>query len=189
MIKDVTLEPLHNPRFIQPALMRYKEGGVEKSWELVKAHDSVAILLYNPDRRALVLVRQFRPAVYQANNEGYSYELCAGIVDKEKPLEEIAAEEVIEETGYRVDVSDLQRVTAFYTSVGFAGSRQTLYFATVYDRDRASAGGGVEVENIEVIHLPLKEARAFVFDESCVKTPGLMFGFFWFFERFGVEFD
>ena len=183
MIKDVKLEPLKSPRFIQPALMRYEERGVQKSWELVKAHDSVAILIYNSDQDALVLVRQFRPAVYLANQDGYSYELCAGIVDKEKSLEAIASEEISEETGYHVPPQKLQRVSSFYTSVGFAGNQQVLYFAVVTDRDRRGQGGGVDVEQIEVLHLPTQEARAFMFDESKVKTPGLMFGFYWFFEQ------
>jgi UDP-sugar diphosphatase len=183
MIKNVKLQPLKDPRFIQPALMHYEEGGVAKTWELVKAHDSVAILLYNRDREALVLVRQFRPAVYLANNDGYSYELCAGIVDKEKSLPEIAAEEISEETGYQVPPDRLQRVSSFYTSVGFAGNQQVLYFATVGDTDRKGQGGGIGIEQIEVIHLPLADAKPFVFDESRVKTPGLMFGFYWFFEH------
>lgn len=183
MIKNVRLEPLSNPRFIEPARMFYEEHGIEKSWELIRAHDSVAILLYNTDREAFVLVRQFRPAVFLANNKGYSYELCAGILDKAKPLHLIALEEIEEETGYHVTPERLEKITSFYTSVGFAGSRQTLYYATVTDADKKGQGGGVDVEHIEVIHLPVGDAKRFLFDEAQVKTPGLMFAFMWFFER------
>lgn len=37
-------------------------------------------------------------------------ELCAGIVDKNKSLVEIAVEEVREECGYEVRVSDMHRI-------------------------------------------------------------------------------
>ena len=38
--------------------------------------------------------------------EGVTFELCAGIVDKQISLEEIAREEVLEETGYVVSTRD-----------------------------------------------------------------------------------
>lgn len=41
---------------------------------------------------------------------GLTVEFCAGIVDKNKSLEEIAVDEVREECGYEVKVSDMQRI-------------------------------------------------------------------------------
>ena len=43
---------------------------------------------------------------------GVTYELCAGIVDKDLPLDEIAREEILEETGYCVKTTSLERVTS-----------------------------------------------------------------------------
>ena len=43
---------------------------------------------------------------------GITYELCAGIVDKDLPLDVIAQEEVLEETGYQVSLEQLERVTS-----------------------------------------------------------------------------
>ncbi len=77
----------------------------------------------------------------------------------------------------------LERITSFYTSVGFAGSKQTLYYAEVDESMKRHAGGGIEDEKIEVIELPLKEAEDFIYDESVAKTPGLMFAFCWFFKE------
>jgi len=37
-------------------------------------------------------------------------EFCAGIVDKNKSLEEIAVDEVREECGYEVKVSDMEKI-------------------------------------------------------------------------------
>ena len=177
----VRIEELKNPKFIKPVRIVYEQNGKIKSWEAVKAYDSVAVLLYHPKKEAFVLVKQFRAALAMQHGFAYSYELCAGIVDKDKSLEEIAKEEVIEETGY--EAKNLQKITTFFTSVGFAGSRQTLFYAEV--DEKVGKGGGIEDEEIEVVYLPINEAREFMFDESRAKTPGLLFAFCWWFEHHG----
>ncbi len=184
MIENFRIEPLSESHFVRPALVRYEQDGVQKSWEIVQAHDSVAVLLYERDRDLFILVKQFRPAVYMHDEDGYTYELCAGIVDKESSLVQIAKEEIEEECGYDVPAECIEKITSFYTSVGFAGSRQTLYFAEVNEKMRVHDGGGIEMEQIEVVELPVNEARSFIYDESKAKTPGLMFAFMWFFDRF-----
>ena len=184
MIEKFRIEPLVESHFVKPAMVKYEQDGVEKSWEVVRAHDSVSVLLYEKDRDLFILVKQFRPAVYMHDADGYTYELCAGIVDKEKPLVQIAKEEIEEECGYDVPAERIERITSFYTSVGFAGSKQTLFFAEVNEDIRVHGGGGIEMEQIEVVELPVNEARSFIYDESKAKTPGLMFAFMWFFDRF-----
>jgi UDP-sugar diphosphatase len=44
---------------------------------------------------------------------GYTLELCAGIVDKTKSLNEIAAEEIFEECGYQVDHEKLEYILQY----------------------------------------------------------------------------
>lgn len=183
MIKDVTVGACEDSFFIKPKRMTYTQEDVVKEWDMVEVHDSVAIILYHEERQSLVVVKQFRPPVYLKNNDGYTYELCAGIVDKEKSLVEIAHEEILEECGYHVPLEEIKRVTSFYTAVGFAGSVQTLYAARINESMRINEGGGVGVESIEVIEIPLSEAKEFVLDETKAKTPGLMFGFGWFLEN------
>lgn len=182
-IESFTLSPLTDPKFISASLASYTQNGIAKNWEVVQAHDSVAILIYDRDKESFVLVKQFRPAVYINNNSGMSVELCAGIVDKQLTLQQIAQEEIEEECGYRVALESVEKITSFYTSVGFAGSKQTLYYAEVDEKMRVSNGGGVDGELIEVVTLPVEEAKAFIYDESVVKTPGLMFAFLWWMNR------
>jgi UDP-sugar diphosphatase len=178
-IAKFTLKPLEDPKFVSTALATYEQNGIAKSWEIVKAHDSVAVLIYHVRSEAFILVQQFRPAVYINNDNGLTVELCAGIVDKELPLEQIAKEEIEEECGYDVPLEKIEKITSFYTSVGFAGSRQTLYYAEVNQDMKVSEGGGVDGELIEVVTLPSREAEALIFNESIAKTPGLMFAFLW----------
>jgi len=183
-IEKFTLNPLVDPKFISTSLARYEQNGIAKNWEIVQAHDSVAVLIYHREFKSFILVKQFRPAVYVNNRDGMSIELCAGIVDKDISLQQIAQEEIEEECGYAVSLENVQKITSFYTSVGFAGSRQTLYYAEVDESMKVSEGGGVDGELIEVISLPLQEAKTFMYDENIVKTPGLLFAFMWWNERF-----
>lgn len=39
--------------------------------------------------------------------------MCAGIIDKNKSIEEIAREEVLEECGYEVKVSNLEKILSY----------------------------------------------------------------------------
>ena len=74
------------------------QDGKERTWDCIKVHDSVSILLFNVDRGVLIFVKQFRPAVLLASSldvgdkgtvlretsvSGYTLELCAGIMDKD----------------------------------------------------------------------------------------------------------
>lgn len=183
MIKNITVGACVHSDFVKPKRIHYSQKGVSKVWDMVEVHDSVAIILYHEERQSLVVVKQFRPPVYLKNNDGYTYELCAGIVDKDKSLVEIAHEEILEECGYHVPLEEIKRVTSFYTAVGFAGSVQTLYAAHVNESMKVSKGGGVDMESIEVVEIPIREAKEFVLDETKAKTPGLMFGFGWFLEN------
>jgi len=183
IIEEFKLSPLENPEYISTYLATYKQNGVTKDWEIVQAHDSVAILLYHAQEDAFVLVRQFRPAVYLNNDDGLTVELCAGIVDKKLPLVDIAREEIEEECGYKVKSEKIKKITSFHTSVGFAGSKQTLYYAEIDDSMKISEGGGVDDEQIEVMYLPVSEAKTFIYDESIAKTPGIMFAFMWWFDN------
>jgi len=161
--------------------MHYMQSGVEKSWDIARVHDSVSVLIYHKGKEAFILVKQFRPPVYLKNGDGFTYELCAGIVDKEKSLAEIVQEEILEETGYGVPLERIKQVTSFYTAVGFAGARQELFYVAVDDDDKVGDGGGVHTEAIEVFHLPVHKAKEFIFDEKKAKTPALIFAMTWWF--------
>ncbi len=179
-----SIQTLENPRFIKPILINYSFMGVIRRWEAVVAHDSVAILLWHKSHDAFILVKQLRATVLNKNqNDGMMYELCAGIVDKETSLEQIAKEEVLEECGFDITVESLQKISSFYTSVGISGTHQTLYYAECDDSMKIDEGGGLEEENIEVVYIPTKEAKEFMFNESYQKTTGVMLAFYWFFDN------
>ncbi len=180
MVKDIKItkcDPEDKPEFYE---VSYIDGNIEKKKVVQKVLDIVKILIYNKNRDSFVLTKQFRPLVYINHPKAaYRYELCGGREDKEGlNSEEIAIEEVYEETGYKV--SSLQKITTLYTA-----SKMSLFYAEVDDSMIENSGGGVDYENIEVVYLPTKDAKEFMFDENIPKRPGLMFALCWWFNMRG----
>ena len=183
-VENFKLTSLENPQFVKPVRIHYSQNKKDKTWEAVKAHESVAILLYHEEKQVFVLVKQFRPPVYMHHSKHpYTFELCAGLVDKKLSLKEIAKEEILEECGFDIPVSKIEKITSFFTNVGISGAKQHLFFATIDDSFKVNNGGGINDEEIELVYMPLKESKEFIFDETKAKTPGLMFAFYWFFEK------
>ncbi len=179
-----SVSELKNPKFIKPIKIHYTQNGLKKEWEAVISHDSVSILLWHKEKESFVVVKQLRAPVLNANKTcGEMYELCAGIVDKDISNAQIAKEEIFEECGYDVPLESLKKISMFYTSVGISGASQTLYYAECDESMRVTDGGGLEEEEIEVIYIPLKDAKAFMFNDSYQKTPGMMMAFYWFFDN------
>ncbi|KAH7619254.1 hypothetical protein Ndes2526B_g06212 [Nannochloris sp. 'desiccata'] len=204
--EHILVEPLTKASlFVKPQSVFFKLDGKKRRWDMVSSHASVAILLYHTTRKAFILVRQFRPAVYATAvrtaaeeeqgaattafpsslplHHGFTFELCAGIVgDKpELSLFQVAQEEILEETGFDIDISNLNKITSFNSAVGISGSRQTIFAAEVDDSMLAmpkdGVGGGLadHGEAIEVVALPVAGAETFLMDESLGKSAGLMF--------------
>jgi len=184
MDKIDSIEQLTNPSFVKPIKINYTQKGKRKTWEAVVSHDSVSTLLWHKEKDAFVLVKQLRPAILNTDNEdGYTYELCAGIIDKNTTDVQIAKEEILEECGYDVPLKNLERITKFYPAVGVTGAYQKLYYAELDESMKVNEGGGLHDEEIEVICLPYKDAKTFMFDEEKKKAPGLILAFYWFFEN------
>ncbi|MGB3960996.1 MAG: NUDIX hydrolase [Sulfurimonas sp.] len=184
MAKIDLVTKLTQPNYIKPIKIHYTQKEVQKTWEAVISHDSVAILLWHSEKEAFIAVKQLRVTVLNTHKiDGYTYELCAGIVDKEASKIQIAKEEILEECGYDVPLESISKITSFYTSVGISGAKQTLYFAKCDSSMQVSQGGGIHDEDIEVVYIPLDEAKTFMFDESYHKTPGMMMAFYWFFDN------
>ena len=122
------------------------------------------------------------PTSYGPGALGCTYELCAGIVDKNVSLEQIAKEEVLEETGYDVPLSNIEFVNAYYSSIGHAGSRQTMYYCEVTDDMMVHAGGGNEHEGelIEVVNVPLEDGMKLAMNGEPARSTGLCFAVLWF---------
>lgn len=121
--------------------------------------DGAAILLYNEQKKTVVLTRQFRFPVFSNGEAGYLIEVCAGKLDGDDPVT-CAKKEAEEETGYRV--SEVRQVFRSYMSPGSVTERLSLFVARYDAASKVSDGGGhfEEGEDIEVLELPFAEAMA-----------------------------
>lgn len=175
---------LKNSKYVKPVRINFTQNSIDKSWEAVESHESVAILLYHKSKESFLLVKQFRAPVYMMNkNYTYTYELCAGIVDKDLSVQEIAKEEILEECGYDIDITNIKYITSFFTNVGISGAKQYLFYAQIDDSCKISQAGGIHDEQIVLEYIHQNNAKLFLYDETKAKTPGLMFAFYWFFEN------
>ncbi|CCJ89375.1 GDP-mannose pyrophosphatase NudK [Cronobacter turicensis] len=124
--------------------------------EVYDRGNGAAVLLYNREKKSVVLIRQFRVATWvNGNPDGMLIEACAGLLDDDEP-EVCIRKEAIEETGYRVNAAE--KVFELYTSPGGVTELIHLFIAEYDDASRANAGGGVEDEEIEVLEMPFDEA-------------------------------
>jgi UDP-sugar diphosphatase len=174
-VKVLEIKELKTPKTTKVYEIKYKQDDKTQTKEVVKAKDVVKILVYNKDKDAFIITKQFRPHVYINHpNLAFRYELCGGRMDKGISVEQTAKEEVLEELGY--DVKKLKKVTTLTTY-----GKMHLFYAEVSNSDKVSGGGGVDYEMIDEVTVPIKRAKEFMFDENIPKRPGLMFMFCWYF--------
>ncbi|KRX96971.1 Uridine diphosphate glucose pyrophosphatase [Trichinella pseudospiralis] len=205
-ISNVCVHPLERFEYVRPVqlLMNlnifFFKCGWLRTWDAVISHSSVAALIYHRTRQAIVLVKQFRPAVYANSIEistfgktevdtekfppglGMTFELCAGIIEESLSPEETMRKEILEECGFNVPINQLERVTRCKSGTGIIGSEVTYFYAEVDDFMKVSEGGGRsdEGEFLKVVYLPVEFARHLVYDENIQRTPGLLFMTMWF---------
>lgn len=173
MLKEINIVqviPNREPKFVKTQLVLAVRDGDEENesininWEMVNTHDSVHIMVDNVDTQELLLVRQVRiPVLVNDNiNKGVVYEACAGIIDKDMSIDEIAREEILEELGYDIPLSEITFFKKIKNAVGSAGRTSHLYFAKVYEDCKINDGGGIHGEDIEVVRIPYIEAYDFI---------------------------
>jgi nudix-type nucleoside diphosphatase (YffH/AdpP family) len=123
----------------------------EQEREIYNSGDGAAVLLYNPEERKILLIRQFRlPVLLQGHKDGFIIECCAGMLDELHP-EEAIIKEIMEETGYKVN-----NVTKIYEAFATPGAHmEKIHFYTAtYDVSmKVHDGGGdlSEQEDIEIL--------------------------------------
>lgn len=132
-----------------------------QSREVYDRGNGATILLYNRDRKTVILTRQFRFPVFINGHESDLIEAAAGLLDNMDPESRIKAE-AEEETGYKV--TSVQKIFEAYMSPGSVTEKLYFYVAEYQPQDRTGAGGGVksEGEDIDVLEIALEDALRYV---------------------------
>jgi nudix-type nucleoside diphosphatase (YffH/AdpP family) len=126
--------------------------------------NGAVILLYDVERRTILLGRQFRyPAYVNDHPDGMLIECAAGLLDGDDP-ETAIRREAGEELG--VEVGELTRVFESYMSPGSVTERLHFFAAPYRQGSQRHAGGGLteEGEDIEVLELGIAEAHRMIRD-------------------------
>jgi nudix-type nucleoside diphosphatase (YffH/AdpP family) len=161
-----------------------RDGKMGRQKRLVfERGDSVAILLLNLDTESVVLVNQFKvPAMVgrrrddPATADGWITEAIAGMIDEGETPEQAVIRESREETGYLIKNPKL--ISKFFSSPGGTSERIFLYFAEVRNSDRIGKGGGVDDEDISILHVPLIELFERL-EQGSIDDPKLAVGAYW----------
>jgi len=131
----------------------------EMARETYDRGDAVAVLPYNPDRRTVLLVRQFRFPLLVRKEEPLMIEVAAGLLDGSDPETRVRSE-AEEELGYRL--RDVREVFTAWVSPGSVIERIHFFIARYGPEDRVSPGGGLaeEGEDIEVLEMDFDAAMS-----------------------------
>jgi len=139
------------------------KGGVSGiiSREVFERGQAGAVLLYDPQRDQVVMIRQFRAGAYAAGRHPWVWETVAGIIEENETAEQMVRREVVEEAG--LEVGELLPIQSVMLTPGACSESCQLFVGRI----DASKAGGVfgladEHEDILVKALPFAEAYAMV---------------------------
>ncbi|MBF0562528.1 MAG: NUDIX domain-containing protein [Alphaproteobacteria bacterium] len=152
--------------------------GAEITRELFERGQAVAILLYDPDADALVLIEQFRIGALTVGWQPWLIEVVAGIIDPGESVEQVARREVREEAG--CEVLDLVPIHSYLVSPGGTSETVSVYCGWVDSRGVSGIHGLIEEgEDIRVLVIPAFEALAML-ERDELRNSATLVAMLWF---------
>ncbi len=136
----------------------FTKNGEKGIWECIKKPNAVFIFPLTKNKEVIL------EKIYRIPINSFSIELPAGLLDKkgEKP-EKAAKRELIEETGYLA--KKLIPILKFAIDPAFVTNEGILFFAPEVEL-KSNPTTKEDVEEIEVIKVPLKNLREFLIKQS-----------------------
>jgi GDP-mannose pyrophosphatase NudK len=133
----------------------------QRKREIYDNGNSATILPYDPERKTVLLARQFRLPIYLQDRLEATIEACAGKLEGEDGETRIV-KEMEEELGYRIE--KVERLFALYVSPAAVAEKLEFFTCTYSPANKVSEGGGLkdEGEDIEVLEMPLQRAAEMI---------------------------
>lgn len=124
-------------------------GGESKPFtrEIFERGSVVALLPYDPERRKVVLIEQFRAGAIHDEKTPWLIECIAGVIEEGERPDQVALRESREEAG--CEIGRLHQISRYYLSPGGTSEQCILYCGIV---DSSGVGGihGLEEENEDI---------------------------------------
>ena len=139
------------------------KGGMsgEVSREVFERGQAGGVLMYDPGRDEVVLIRQFRAGAYVAGRHPWTWEVVAGIIEEKETAEIMIRRETVEEAG--IKVGELIPIQNVMLTPGACSEACQIFLGRI---DSSEAGGvfglAEEHEDILVKVMPFADAYAMV---------------------------
>jgi ADP-ribose pyrophosphatase len=172
-------------RHLRLDVFRFQNRLYSGEWSGERVHDvvrrgaAVAVVLYDPDREAVVLVEQFRLPPLLAGYSPWVVEVVAGLVDHaDESEEEVGRRETIEEAGIQ-PVGELIPIQRYLPMPGSSDETVMLFCGRV-DASGASGVHGLadEHEDIRVAVKTMAELEAML-DAGQIETGHTLICLYW----------
>jgi len=155
------------------------EWSAERNYDVLRRGQAVAIVLYDPDRDAVVLVEQFRLPALLAGRSPWQLEAAAGLIDTDETPQAVAVRETHEETGLAV-IGEPIPIQHYLSSSGNSDEGIFLFCGRI---DSTAAGGvhGLpeEHEDIRVVVKTSAEIGTLL-DTGAIESGHTLIGLHWF---------
>lgn len=152
---------------VEEARLRHEKYDGTMSKELLRLNldrgDAVAAIIHNTTDDTIILTEQFRYPTHAATG-GWLAEIPAGMIRKGERPDDAMRRELMEETGYAVDI--LHEISAFFLSPGGSSERIFLFYAAIHPTAKTGTGGGVqgEGEDIRTLVVPVDDLQQALID-------------------------
>ena len=144
---------IHNGFFkMNEYILKYKK--YDGSWskevkrEIFGGAMVSAVLPYDPVKREIVLIQQFRPGTIAKEFNNYLYEIVAGIIDSGETAEDTAKRECLEETGCKI--KKITPIQGYFPAPGSSESFYHLFLGEI-DTFEGERLMGLESENEDIL--------------------------------------
>ncbi len=151
--KIIKIKNIYNGFFkMNEITLKYKK--YDGSWsnnikrELFGGVQVAAVLPYDPIKKEILLIQQFRPGTIAKNLGHYLDEIVAGIIDPGENAETTAKRECIEETGCKI--KNLYPIQGYFPAPGSSESFYHLFVGEI-DSFKGERIMGLKTENEDIL--------------------------------------
>ena len=154
------------------------EWSAERSYDVLRRGQAIAIVLYDPDHDRVVLVEQFRLPALLAGSSPWQLEAAAGLIDTDETPQAVAARETHEETGLAL-IGEPILIQRYLPSSGNSDEGVVLFCGRV-DSTAAAGVHGLpeEHEDIRVVVKTLAEVETLL-DTGAIESGHTLIGLYW----------